>query len=778
MRSIPCLLRGFAVASSCALALAQGEAKDIKSKDPLKRVAAVAALEAQGGPEAEKALVSALLDRDWEVVEASALALRKVGTKIALAQLVKVALDGPAWRIRRAAAQALAQIDPVSATEDLAKQTAGKNALHAWLALAIVAPKAKGESADVLARNLRKAQKSKETAEQVAGAGGIAVTTQEVLLEALDGYLSGTDIALAAAALRSVASKPDAAVLPLLQKALCAAKLDDVLERRLIATVAACASTLGSDALKPLQDAVCGSTDANVAARGMRLCEALGRVEGDSAVALAASAGAALEKGLAHADAKVRAAAVHAGVRVKNAAVLLKARDLAASDRDAHVRRVALRDLCDAVEVGADSEKAVFDLVVERLKGDSDARVREEAAVVLARVPTDLSAVALAAALTDREWAVAVCAAVSLGKTTRERGLEALLTMAKDADWKRRGAAVTGLCHLCVHEAVPAIITAMSDTEPAIAKTARVYLKSLIQKELGDDPTAWRKWWDENGARIKMWTPEELKTRREKYGYAKTASEVFKNLDVVVLDSRGDHIQRLLTHEKVVFRSTSAAHIKADALTASTVYVSNCTGEVENDDIEHIAWFVRTGGYLFGSCWSLHETIEKACPGVVRKFETKGEVLDTVDAEPCAPSSAYLKGVFDGGVEPQYNLEGAHLIELLDRESCEVLVDSAPCATRWGIGNLAVWFRYGHGLVLDSVNHFDNQGLTNATFLKEDAERQAYAVDRMGMPYEEWRATRDEKWWSSNTKAAERVFDRTALSLVINFVRSKRMEEL
>ncbi len=43
-----------------------------------------------------------------------------------------------------------------------------------------------------------------------------------------------------------------------------------------------------------------------------------------------------------------------------------------------------------------------------------------------------------------------------------------------------------------------------------------------------------------------MITPEELKARREKYGYAVTVTEVFRDLDVVVLDSRGDHIQKVL----------------------------------------------------------------------------------------------------------------------------------------------------------------------------------------------------------------------------------------
>jgi hypothetical protein len=325
---------------------------------------------------------------------------------------------------------------------------------------------------------------------------------------------------------------------------------------------------------------------------------------------------------------------------------------------------------------------------------------------------------------------------------------------------------------------MPAILAALADPEPLVRRTAWLYAKGLTREAFAEEPSPWQAWWKENGARVRFPNPEEQRQRREKYGYAKTDAEVFRDLDVVVLESRGDHIQKILEHVGIAFRRTRAASHPADMLHASAVYVSNCTGEVEDADIERIAWFLRCGGYMFGSCWSLHETLEKAYPGVVKKLETPGEVIDTVLAEACAPDSPYLQGVFEGGMQPHYALVGAHLIEILDRERVHVLVDSPQCATRWGGGNLAVWFRTGHGLVLDSVNHFENQGLVEATQLKEPEERQAYAIDHMGMGYGLWRTTKDEKWWGSNAKAAEKVFDLSALRLVTNFVRSKRLEEL
>jgi hypothetical protein len=173
--------------------------------------------------------------------------------------------------------------------------------------------------------------------------------------------------------------------------------------------------------------------------------------------------------------------------------------------------------------------------------------------------------------------------------------------------------------------------------------------------------------------------------------------------------------------------------------------VSNCTGEVTRDDIEPLAWFVRTGGALFGSCWALTETIGRIAPGVARGVHK--DLIDDVRALPVRTDSPLLNGVFPPSVVPIYHLEGPHLIEVLDTERCEVLIDSPDAAERHGCGNLAAWFFSGHGVVYDSVNHFDLQGLEAAKDLKKDKDRQAYAIDHMGLSFASWRETRTEGYW-------------------------------
>jgi len=386
---------------------------------------------------------------------------------------------------------------------------------------------------------------------------------------------------------------------------------------------------------------------------------------------------------------------------------------------------------------------------------------------------------ALLAALEDSEWTVAVTAAVSLGMTRDARGVEALTALSKHDDWKMRGAAVIGLQRSYEKAGVPPIIDALEDADSAVRKTAHQTLMRISKQSFPAEREPWLAWWEQVERAIQLYDPEEVEERRKKYGYGgvedRETGSLFDGFDVIVLQSRGDHIENVLDKLGIAHRLTAASKVPEAELHPHAACVVNCSGEILPADAERIAWFVRTGGYLLGSCWSLTETIQRVYPGVARKLPTRGEVLDDVLAAPCAPDSPYLRGVFPDGVEPRYALEGAHLIQVLDRERCEVLVDSPECAATWGEGNLAIWFPAGHGIILDSVNHFEEQGLMRATFLKKKEERQAYAIDHMGLRYDELREITKEKFWNKNSQAAQEVLDLSVFRIVSNFVREKRI---
>jgi len=759
---LPLVLAGRASDDDLAAAL--------RSKDVAERLAAVATLGTGGVEGAEKLLLKALKDEDWEVVERAAAALGTVGAGASLAPLAQLALAGPCERLRRSAAESLAALDADEGLDAIARKLAGRDALWACAAFARVAPAASEVRAP---KSLSKLLRDDDGRLRAAAARALVAAARADRSQVLEGLLRSEHVAVRAAALEAAARDPRPGQEAALARALAAADLAPVVERRALAALVATLAAIEDPAARALAvrsraAESCGSVAAAVAARGARLVVALGADQRTRAADLLAALAPALE----HPDQGARAQAAWALGALEGAVALERARALAAGDPAARVRRAALAVVLRAP--GAD-EGELGAWLARRLESEADAGLREDLAVALGRPELAAGLPALVAALGDAEWGVALCAAVSLGLTRSEAAVAPLRALVEGArDWRLRGAAVVGLTHVLRKEAVPHVIAALADAEPLVARTAHGFLSCLAREELAPEVAAWSAWWRANEARVRLYDPAELEDRRRRYGYVVPPREVYEGLDVLVLESRGDHIQILFDELGIEHRLTAGARVAKDGLDAAGVFVANCTGECEAEDVERLAWFVRAGGYLFGSCWALHETIERIEPGVVRRFETPGEVLDDVLASPCAAQSPYLEGVFADGVRPIYALQGAHLIEVLQPERVEVLVDSPECAERWGSGELASWFRLGHGVILDSVNHFDVQGLELATHLKKREERMAYALDHMGLSYERLRATRKERWWDSNPKAAREVRDLSVFLLVTNFVRLRR----
>jgi hypothetical protein len=149
-------------------------------------------------------------------------------------------------------------------------------------------------------------------------------------------------------------------------------------------------------------------------------------------------------------------------------------------------------------------------------------------------------------------------------------------------------------------------------------------------------------------------------------------------------------------------------------------------------------------------------------------------VVDEVVALPCPIDSPYFEGVFPAFTRPIYVLYGSHLIEVLRPEAVEVLIDSPEAAARWGGGNMAAWFHAGHGVILDSANHFNLQGLERVTGLKTAQDRIAYSIDHKGLDWEDVRKLAEERIWDSQAKSVEKVRDLSAFRFLTNFVRKKR----
>jgi HEAT repeat protein len=751
--------------------LAQGgtadPAADLRNKAIDVRLRAIDAVAASGRKDAEALLVPLLAEKDWEVQERTAEALARLGGKAGLSQLVELALDGDVVRVRRAAAVAAGRADAAEAAARLWKQVKGKHQVAVLEALAwVLRARPTFADADKLTKLLRDPEASVREAAAAAWLEGAADRAA-----ALRTLLAEPTLAVRCRALDAVAEAPQGPDLEPLVAAFTGPGQNDVVGRRLVKALAAVLRAGDGDRAARARSVLDQAGTAGlVGARAARLVAQL--AAGESPVFDADAAAAALAAPLGAGETSSRAAAVHALRTVGGAKALAMALQHFDREPDPRVQYQVVETVAALREPTSDDAAA---WLVKIAAGNSAEPVRERALVRLGRPGAKGAVETLARAATDPRWPLACTAIVSLGKTHDDAAWPVLQGLLKHPDWKLRGAAVVGAMHWSREAVVEPVLALLADPHPVVARTAHEALRALSRRyDIAADAKAWRAFWAQAKGKHDFTDRETALEKQKKYGYAVSDAEIYRGLDVVVFQSRGDHIEQLLDRLKIAYRTTKAGDVAASGLHPEAIFVANCTGELMPGDLEPLQWFVHTGGYLFGSCWALTETIGKLQGGVMQQAPTRDQVMDNVRALPVQANSPLLQGVFPPAVVPIYHLEGAHLLAVQDPERAEVLIDSPDAAERHGCGNLAGWFRLGHGVLFSSANHFDLQGLEVAPGLKTDKDRQAHAVDHMGLSFEAWRSSRTAAHWKDQGKASKSVPDLSAFRLLTNFVRSKR----
>ncbi len=739
----------------------------LSSRDVRERLAGVEQIRKEGHPEAEELLQKALKDRDWEVVHRAVEALAERGSKASTRLLLDVAVTGPIRKVRRAAALALRKIDPQAAAASLAKKLRGETVIRAAEALELVAEPAAGDA-------LEKVVKRADSPARAHALLALGALKDEQRIKFFGKYLKDPDISVRAAAAEALTRVGKAKAIAPLRQGLADEQMTAVMERRHIAAIRTLLLAEKDEeqrafAARMLSTSLGMGGTPKVTAAYARLLGELGRKE-QPAGPVDDYERALKNVGLTHSDASVRSATVAALAKLGRAVDRLT--DVAKSDTSERVRFHALRAV-DKIRKGE-----ALDLFLDRLRNDSAVAVREEAAYLCSRRKLKEAAPSLVTALNDRSWEVCVSAAVSLGKLRTREGLQPLQRLLKEKDWRRRGAGVVGLGWIHQPPAVDSLIGMLRDKEHAVARTALEFLRHNTGQALDAKQKAWREWWGKKRKAFSFRDPGEEAREAKKYGYAVTRRGVYEDLDIVVLQTRkgGDNIQFLLNDYGIEHRIIRAASVKKVGLHPHALFVANCPGEITKSDVERLQWYVRAGGYLFASCWALTHTVQAAFPDVVQKLYTRAQVVDTVRAEKCPSNSPLIEGVFDGVTLPLYELMGSHVIDVIDPERFEVLIDSPECATRWGDGNMAGWFTIGHGLILDSANHFDLQGMSQQR-LRDEKERMAFAVDHLGYDYEELRKLRGEGVFAKQPLAVKRTRDLSIFRFITTFVRQKRLAD-
>jgi HEAT repeat protein len=755
------------------IALAPFVAADdrLDSKDVAKRLAAIEAIRAEGGEAAEALLIEALGDDDWEVVHRAVEALGERGSSKAVTELVAMAIKGPVRKIRLAAAGSLKKLDAAAAAEALARRMKTKDVIAVAEALEILA---QPESADLFMKLAK--DRGKDATKRLYGMRGLAALGRAEDMELLVKAFKDPDFRVRAAAVAGLAATGEPGAASPLREGLKDPEMPAVMVRRHIAGLRTLMLGMTDEKKRRLTGSMCArslgmSGKGAVDARFARLLGSLGRADapvGPVKEYLAALSGS----GLSHSDAEVRGAAVMALARLGNVDSYERIGATAQQDSNERVRFHALRAAVQMRKAGAQK------LMIDRLRYEKSPMVREEAAALLGRFRVKEGFNSLRKALEDAHWEVVVSAAISLGKLRDPQALAPLVEICSHKDWRIRGAGVAGLGWMQNHEAVDHLIAALRDKEPAVAATAREFLRHISGEKLPISTKPWHDWWERKRKVFVFRKREEELKQAKKYGYALQPRKVYEDLDVIVLQTRrgGDNIQDLLEEYGIEHRIIRAASVEKAALHPHALFVANCPGEIVKKDVERLQWFVRAGGYMFASCWALTHTVQACFPDVVQKLHTRAQVVDTVASERCPVNSPFTAGVFDNTTIPLWELVGSHLIDVLDPERFEVLLDSPECATRWGDGNLAGWFSIGHGTVLDSANHFDMQGMRQ-TRPKTEKERMAFAVDHLGYDYEELRKLRGEGVFLKQPIAVKRTRDLSIFRFITTFVRQKRLAD-
>ena len=793
--------------------------KALRSTDVQERLAAVRKLSLGDAPDAEDLLLVALGDRDGEVVVKACEALAAKATDKAVRPLAELSIQGWTRRIRLAAAAALGARAPEAGTKLVLNALKAKDDTIPSLGAEALAEIRHASAKDTL----RGALRSRDPGLRRESARALGALRDPVLLKELEPLYLDLDVGVRAGAAEGMARTGSLSAIPMLLTELQSDRLLEIIERRVIGAARRLfwIHRNGDEAasmFKKVVDAYQNEKGGVVSARLARLLGSLARSlppappappaepakegetaaperparpplegpsieEGEGPVGDAPAAVKALaEVGLVHKEPAARRAAVAALGRIGGAEALEHLKRAVSADEDERVRFHALRGW-RRWRTAKDEE--AFQIYCDRIRYDKSPLVREEAAVGLGEKGLEGAYDTLAAALKDKSWEVAVAAAVSMGKTRDPKAVEGLSGLLSQKDWKLRGAAAAGIGWSRAKAGLPVLVGLLTDPEPCVARTAWEFLKRLTDRDLPLRKSDWDSWWSEKGASFEIVDREAEVRDANKYGYALNDRDVYENLDVVVFKSRGDTIQNLLDVLQIKYRLTQSANVKKDGIQPFGVFVSNCTGEMQEDDHERVQWFVHTGGALFGSCWAIDKTIGEDFPSTMRKFPgAKGQVLDQVRVEEMPTESEYLRGAFHGVTRPIYELYGAFLIEVLDPERLEVLIDSPDCATRWGgNGNMAAWFTAGHGVVMGSSNHFDRQTMSKlqnarGVSIKTEPDRRGFALDHNGLSRENVRELDAREVFARQSDAEKEVTDLSAFRFLTNFVRRKRIVDL
>lgn len=170
--------------------------------------------------------------------------------------------------------------------------------------------------------------------------------------------------------------------------------------------------------------------------------------------------------------------------------------------------------------------------------------------------------------------------------------------------------------------------------------------------------------------------------------------------DVAVFTGQYDSVQEVLRRLKVPFVTDPWAR----NLRNSKIAFANCTGTTPRVLSTRAEPFVRDGGWLVSTDWSLESVVQRHFPGTVRR-KASGITPDQVVAVEADNGSLWSEVVVLG-TDPQWWLEtSSYPIEILDEDKVHVEAASHELYVQHQAPAVAVRFDWHAGHVYHVISH-------------------------------------------------------------------------
>jgi len=176
---------------------------------------------------------------------------------------------------------------------------------------------------------------------------------------------------------------------------------------------------------------------------------------------------------------------------------------------------------------------------------------------------------------------------------------------------------------------------------------------------------------------------------------------------IIITQGSYDRVETVLDLIKVPYVLISTDQVKDIDLSPDQILIINCPGYVDEEGLGKIKDFVKRGGFLFTTDWSLLNVLEKIFPEFV-KYNQRPTGDDCVAVEVVDKSNKFLEGLFQADADPIWWLEGSsYPIQIIDKKKVKVLVTSREMREKYGEAPIVITFDYGDGgMVLHMTSHY------------------------------------------------------------------------